>query len=393
MTPLRLALLATVVWLGSGCGAPPAADPAQEPAQRSDSVDSLASGQDGAPLGKDNGTDKTSAHSTTESSVGPAVGPSSSPSSSATTASTTESSVGPAVGPSSSPSPSTTTASTTESSVGPAVGPSSSPSPSTTTASTTQPAGPPPVGPTYLDFAPYRGRHGGQLSDLEHGVYSQWASLPRGTDRIDISWGSPKNWDCSAGSDGCPSTEEHGIRRGCSVHGDWVWIYAYRNDHINHRYRILTTKAVLIRAGKRYDITGQCGTEGQPYALANDVTQPYELEVWGTILDNTGAPGRRFYWKHQISPPAPVTNRCWPGEGPATRSAVRQDELWWDSATGWVLGGSQMGANGEPNGQGAWYGRYQTMALGTGFAWTLGNRSAASAAYDDASCLSARWDW
>jgi hypothetical protein len=111
---------------------------------------------------------------------------------------------------------------------------------------------------SYDDFAPYKARYGGQIGHASGGIYSQWASRPLGGERIDVSWGDPKKWTCPSYTEGCPTVEEHGIKRGCSAHGDWIWLSAYRNDHVNHRYRIRTTKAVLIRGGKTYDITRQC---------------------------------------------------------------------------------------------------------------------------------------
>jgi hypothetical protein len=48
----------------------------------------------------------------------------------------------------------------------------------------------------YASFAPYRARLAGQIGPTTGAVYSQWASLPRGNDRIDISWGTPPASSC-----------------------------------------------------------------------------------------------------------------------------------------------------------------------------------------------------
>lgn len=236
---------------------------------------------------------------------------------------------------------------------------------------------------TYDEYAPYKAKATGDSYDLKDStacdifdslggdVYDNddcvrfqghWISNPLGNNKIDIMWNSTAN------------IEEHEIKENCNGGHSYIWLNAYRNDIAGQRYRIETTYATYtdLVTGTVFNITdgGSCGTDGQPYALYQ-ISGPYKLQVWGNIYPHNGTmPDRRFFWDHTITPNVTAKNKFWQGSGSRTRHVILQEESWWDSINGWVLGIGQTGANSEPTGLNVTYGREQSIAKGLGYTWT-----------------------
>ena len=247
-----------------------------------------------------------------------------------------------------------------------------------------------PTGEKIDRYYPFHVQRGGLLvsqSDIEQRV-SQWADRLVSPTRIDVTWGDPNNWP---GPDS--STEEFELKSNCAAGRGFLWLNAFKNENINQRYPIETTKAeIKISNGSWIDITqgGTCGTQGQPYALAELISEPYTLRVWGNIYTINGTVGRRFFWQHTISHEAASTNACWHNDPIKTRSAIVQEEAWWDSTFGWMSSGANtgagsMGANGEPDGSSVAYVRGQKIAKDVGPGWsTFGGINY---------CIKYLWDW
>jgi hypothetical protein len=239
---------------------------------------------------------------------------------------------------------------------------------------------------TFDQYAPLHLRRGGLLVDQASRQWmSEWATNPTSPTHTDVSWGNPKTWPADN------SQEEWEIKQNCSGGNAWVWVNAFRNDATGARYPLSTTRATYtdLTTGQTFDITsgGACGTAGQPYAVYNVYNSPYVVKVWGNIYNN-GVVSKRFFWQQTIRPFQTVTNVCWTGPGGNVRTAIRQDEAWWDSVDGWAFGSSgSLGANGEPDGIRVNYGRYQTIAKGVGYAWTYQQFN------QSPGCLQSQWSW
>jgi hypothetical protein len=235
---------------------------------------------------------------------------------------------------------------------------------------------------TFDQYAPLGQRNAGLVVQANGTWWSEWATNPTSSTTADVTWGDPNTWPTNA------STEEWEIKQNCSGGNAWVWVNAYRNDTIGARYPITTTRATYydINSGQLFDITsgGSCGTAGQPYAVYNVYNSPYILTVWGTVNGTTS-----FFWQEKITQYQTVTNTCWQGPGSNTLTAIRQDEAWWDSSGGWAFGssGSMSPTTGQPDGVVVNYGRYQTIAKGVGYAWTLVQYNFAQG------CLQSQWSW
>jgi hypothetical protein len=230
---------------------------------------------------------------------------------------------------------------------------------------------------TYDLYAPYGRATVATFVDLHaRSVAGQWSTVPVTTTRTDVAWGDPANWADR-------SVEEHEIKTDCAGGRSWIWLSAYRSPRYDQRYAIETTKAVLRIGERTWDITsgGNCGTEGQPYALYHVFPTPYELAVWGKIYSADRSSFRRFFWQHRIASDQ-IDNPCWKGAAPTTRQALRQDELWWDGDAGFTIGAGTLGADGLPDGTGLVYGRYQYIAKNAGFVWRVGQSIPQSAAWE-----------
>ena len=221
-----------------------------------------------------------------------------------------------------------------------------------------------------------------------------WISKPLENNKIDIAW--PTIIEDDDGNRSIDLTlldaniEEHEIKENCNGGHSYVWLNAYRNDVVGQRYRIETTSATYtdLTTGAVYPITdgGSCGQQGQPYALY-PIYGPYKVQVWGDIYPHNGTtPDRRFFWDHTITPNQTAKNKFWVGPGSRTKEVIVQQESWWDSlpcgerlgttdSLGigcWALGSGPMDTTtNEPNGLNVIYGRKQTIAKDTGYAWTL----------------------
>ena len=217
---------------------------------------------------------------------------------------------------------------------------------------------------------------------------SQWANRNVSPTRIDITWGTPGNWP---GPDS--STEEFEIRSNCAGGKRMLYLNAFTNENINQRYPIETRKAeIKIGSGSWIDITGggTCGTNGQPYALADLIAEPYTMRLWGNIYGVDGKIGRTFFWQHTITHDASSMNSCWQNDAMTSRPAMVQEEAWWDSVNGWMnsgpnIGTGSMGANGEPDGNSAPYVRGQKIGKDVGLGWT----TFGGINY----CMKYQWNW
>lgn len=241
------------------------------------------------------------------------------------------------------------------------------------------------TGETVDQYYPFHARKGGLLvtANSDATKVSEWAMLPTSSTKADLSWGDPTNWP-----DPNASIEEYELKKNCAQGLDFLWLNAYRDPAPGHRFPVSTTRAeIRVGNGAWVDITsgGSCGTQGQPYMLSNLVNETYELRVWGNIYDIYGAVGRRFFWQERVSSDQ-TTNACWKNDSTVTRPVITQRETWWDSASGWIAGGSgSMGANGEPDGATVSYARGQGIGKGVGPGWT----TSGSASY----CMQYQWDW
>jgi len=239
---------------------------------------------------------------------------------------------------------------------------------------------------TFDKYAPLRDRKSGLMVNKSNLLpYSQWATNPTSSTTTDVAWGGPSTWPEA-------NYEEWDVKFGCVMNKDFVWINAYRN-YAGNRFAIRTTKALLINdKGKVLDIIngGQCGTEGQPYALHKIDNEQYIIKVWGDLLDIWGNVGKRFYWEHIITP-YQVVDPCWQTDMTKLRIAIRQDEAWWDSDQQWVIGGGNIDPNtNEPDGTGVRYGRYQTIAKNAGYVWTYERWDLGK---EVTGCLQYGWSW
>lgn len=228
--------------------------------------------------------------------------------------------------------------------------------------------------------------------------YSRWATrFYPGTNRADIYWGDPATWTGSplTWNDPNVSIEEFEIKTNCDGGNTYVWLDAYANIN-GGRTTIQTTRAeyVDLTSGQTFDITagGSCGTAGQPYAIYNVYNSPYILRVWGTLTFTGGQ--RRFFWQEQITQYQTVTDPCWTGPGSNPRTAIKQDEVWWDSASGWVWGSGALDpVSGEPNGTVDTYGRSLTIAKDAGHNWTYQGILYNGAPDNTVGCLQSAVSW
>jgi hypothetical protein len=221
---------------------------------------------------------------------------------------------------------------------------------------------------------------------------SQWMTKPITPTRTDFTWGDPNNWPTAAGKP--INVEEWSVKSNCAGGRTFVWLDAFRNDYANsavhNRFRIATTRAeIRVGNGPWIDITagGTCGTDGQPYALHDVTTDQYGLRVWGNIykIDDVTV-GRRFFWQETMSYVATAKNACWKTDTSQVRPAIKQEEAWWDSTTGWKPGSGSIGANKEPDGKDVVYGRWQMVGKGAGEGWQESDSA-------EKLCLQYEWVW
>lgn len=105
---------------------------------------------------------------------------------------------------------------------------------------------------------------------------------------------------------------------------------------------------------KGIDITYECGSGGEHYALQTISDKPYWIHAWGEVYVN-GIKQHDFFHYHKWSLPRSITNSSWQGGGSKTRPAIMEEESWWDSIHGWHLNGRPMpegsvGMDGTPDG-------------------------------------------
>lgn len=172
---------------------------------------------------------------------------------------------------------------------------------------------------------------------------------------IDITW---------SGTEQKPddTTEEHRIR------GDWIYMDAYRSG----RYR---WESIAIRSEMNY---GQGWTDITPkdgFSLYGPVIVPaqgFTLRQWGCIRNDTryqpAGCEKRWFHQHRVTYAGLIYNSCWQGIGDSRRPALRQEEVWWDSAEGWKRGTGTL-KDGEPTGEGIVYEFYQDIAKDAGYVW------------------------
>ena len=99
-------------------------------------------------------------------------------------------------------------------------------------------AGPDPDigGYRYQDYAPYGREARGTFK------FGQWATVPADAQTTMVHWGDPKRWNEA-------NVEEHAIVVHPVDGRRWVWIRAYKDQKVNRRYAIQTSRAELIRNG------------------------------------------------------------------------------------------------------------------------------------------------
>lgn len=214
---------------------------------------------------------------------------------------------------------------------------------------------------SYEQFAPYLESTRGYVG-FGAGPLPSWESTVAGN-RIQVAWGSN------------PGYEDQALRDDCR----FVWLYGYAGAPPVY-YPVDTSKALLTIDGVTTDITGECGSDGQPYALRHVDGRSYRIQVWGTVYEYPGAPttsNQRYYWDASWSYNPSSPNPCWSGPDPV-RPALVQREAWWTKPN-WPGGEAQwargatgaIGANGEPSGDAVEYATEWEIGYGAGFSWNL----------------------
>ena len=233
------------------------------------------------------------------------------------------------------------------------------------------------TGETMSDYYTFASRRAGLIVNSRTGQkMTQWVTKPTAATHTDVAWVNP---NVRRGADGKPaSVEEWTIKSNCVGGKGFTWIDSYRSDDpkssTQKRFKIATTRAeIRVADGQWVDITngGDCGTKGQPYAL-NDVTlTPYSLRVWGNIYMIDGITvGRKFFWQHTLTYVSAATNPCWQQDALKTRSAIKQEEAWWDSVHGWAFHSvGSLSKLGQPDGVTVTYGRWQMIGKAIGHGW------------------------
>jgi hypothetical protein len=189
--------------------------------------------------------------------------------------------------------------------------------------------------------------------------------------------------------------EEWEVKNNCAAGKSFLWLNAFRNDYpatgVSYRFPITTTRAeISINGGPWLDITagGACGTNGQPYALADVINEPYSIRVWGKIFPVAGdpTPPRTFFWQDTMTYMQNQTGACWAADSNNVRNVVKQEEAWWDSSFGWNPGSGSIGANGIADGVTVNYGNWQMIAKGAGDDWNASINGVSA-------CLKYGWSW
>lgn len=232
-------------------------------------------------------------------------------------------------------------------------------------------------GGTMEDFYAFHTKRTALLIDSRTGRgISTRSSEPVSNTRTDFIYHNPNKEPDS----GPISVEEWSIKSNCAGGRKFIWLDSFRNDYPDSgkrlNFRIETTRAEIRTNGAWVDITdgGTCGTDGQPYALFDVTNDSYTLRVWGNLYKADGKTvGRRFFWQDTMSYVPVAANGCWKSDASTVRPAVKQEEAWWDSRSGWAFGSSgTMNSEGEPDGRVVDYGRWKLIAKGAGPGWQGG---------------------
>jgi FG-GAP-like repeat len=241
---------------------------------------------------------------------------------------------------------------------------------------------------TYDQFMPLRQLRTGYFSSPPNGGVIPgvfWKTTPQSGTKTDVQWSAPD-------VNGFVNIEEHEVKSNCANNESYTWVNAYRNfnaqTNTNNRFKVSTTKALIIDASGTHDITsgGSCGTDGQPYARFKVDGSPYMIQVWGNIHNIDGSFANRFFWQARYTFAPSVANSCWQGTGSNVRPALKQEEVWWDAVGGWLRGTGNLAtptngpfvgnaARPEPDATGLIMTGFSYLALNAGHLWQGGNTS------------------
>lgn len=236
-------------------------------------------------------------------------------------------------------------------------------------ASASAPAAPaPPLVVDYLDFAPYARPVIGTFSG---GTFT--------TSIVGV-----KHYIRWAGVNGILNDEEFEIRTNPTDGREWIFLCAYIDPKAGRRYLIEVTSAVIEWPdGRLEDVTPKPDVTCHPYAMRFPPLT-YTMIVRAKTHNDPGdcatqadpaacnARTQAFFWKALYTGPALTNNRCWTQDVQTSRMAFRQAEAYWDAGGGWSqASGGAMGADGTPTGAGVTLGRFQTIGVNAGFAWSF----------------------
>ena len=126
-----------------------------------------------------------------------------------------------------------------------------------------------------------------------------------------------------------------------------------------------------------YDVS-ESGSQGIPYFrqywnIGPSGSLTHMVQNWYWILDHLGNRGRRIFHEQlfEHTPASLVTGPEWKGAAPVEREHILLTEAYWDHniKTGhaeWLIGGGEIGSNGDPTGRSIVYGRARSHAYKTG---------------------------
>lgn len=206
----------------------------------------------------------------------------------------------------------------------------------------------------YTDYVPYGKRAAGAYNSLNGELAGIWVIAPDASGKINqVHFYDPKA--------GPGYYEEHTIKYNPATGSDWMFVTGYCNWKTKVCDTVLIEKVIVTFGGQSFDITRK-DIAGQPYAPMR-FSGEYEVKAWGWSA------GARFFWHARVSEQS-LTSKTWKGDGSLTRSALQQEEIWWDERSGWEGPKGTIGPDGWPVGDHPGWGRTSSAAQGGIFAWT-----------------------
>jgi hypothetical protein len=199
---------------------------------------------------------------------------------------------------------------------------------------------------------------------LVHENSRQWASLWVAHKEGFVEWLDPNT--------GSGSGREYGV-----IRDGWFVLTAF------DQWSADCVRAELEDINSGVVTTIQC-SKGHYYIPLLVPRDPFRVRVWGVIA---GGP-KKFYWEADFFPNEQKFNPCW-YEGPKTAQVIRQQEVWFDTAGGWVrgTGTAPFDAAGKPIRPQVIKQWEVTVARGYGV-WTMQDLNTG-----DKYCAYSTWEW